>query len=184
MTGGALFYYSLGMTAFGLRSVLTRAFYSLQDTRTPMKNATFAVIVNIVLNISLSQRMGIAGLALATSISDIISALLMLTTLKKRIGPFGLKNITITFVKTAGVSILMGLIAYNSFVFLRPVVGQNLAVVVAIAIGVLTYGMLVLLIGIPEVDRTVKTIKQRIKKRFRCKVVFIQDNCPGFAQGV
>jgi putative peptidoglycan lipid II flippase len=69
MTSSALFYYSIGMTAFGLKNVLTRGFYSLQDTRTPMINASIAVITNIVLNIILSRFLGIGGLALATSIS-------------------------------------------------------------------------------------------------------------------
>ena len=92
MTASSLFYYSLGMVAFGLRDVLTRAFYALQDTRTPMINATIAVVINIVLNIVMSRFLGIGGLALATSISGIISALLMFVTLRKKIGPFGLKK--------------------------------------------------------------------------------------------
>ena len=72
MTGGALFYYSIGMIAFGLRYILSRAFYALQDTKTPMINATIAVIINRVLNFILSKCLGIGGLALATSIAAIV----------------------------------------------------------------------------------------------------------------
>ena len=90
MTANALFYYSTGMIAFGLRDILSRAFYALQDTKTPMINATIAVVLNIILNLILSRYMGIGGLALATSISGIVSAFLMFATLRKKIGGFGL----------------------------------------------------------------------------------------------
>lgn len=35
----SLFYYSLGMLGFGLQDIFSRAFYAMQDTTTPMKNA-------------------------------------------------------------------------------------------------------------------------------------------------
>ncbi len=166
MTASSLFYYSLGMVAFGLRDVLTRAFYALKDTRTPMINATIAVVINIVLNIVMSRFLGIGGLALATSISGIISALLMFVTLRKKIGPFGLKEVTTSFVKIASASILMGIVAYISFRFFRLFVSQNMALLAAIAVGTLIYGTLILFMKIPEVDRTVESVKRRIRKRF------------------
>ena len=43
MTANALFYYSIGMIAFGLRNMLSNTFYALQDTKTPMINAPIAV---------------------------------------------------------------------------------------------------------------------------------------------
>jgi len=49
-----------------------RGFYSSQDTKTPMINATISVTMNIVLNVILSKFMCIGGLALATSISAYI----------------------------------------------------------------------------------------------------------------
>lgn len=169
MTGSALFYYSLGMIAFGLRDVLTRAFYALQDTRTPMINASIAVITNIVLNIVLARFLGIGGLALATSISGIISALLIFITLRKKIGPFGLKEITKSFAKIASASIVMGLIAYGGFMFLRQFVSQNMALLAAIAVGALTYGILILFMKIPEVDRTVESVKRRMRNSLGSK---------------
>jgi putative peptidoglycan lipid II flippase len=162
MTAEALLFYSLGMTAFGLRNVLTRAFYSLQDTRTPMINATIAVITNIVLNILLSRFLGIGGLALATSISGIISASLMFITLRKKIGPFGLKEIAMSFLKIASASLLMGIIAYNCFDLLRSFTSQNVALMVSIVLGVLAYGVLIYFMRIPEVDRTVASLKRKI----------------------
>lgn len=73
MTYYALFFYSVGMIGFGLSEVLSKAFYSMQDTKTPMINATIGVSLNIVLNIILSKYLGIGGLALATSTAAIFT---------------------------------------------------------------------------------------------------------------
>jgi len=62
MTSVSLFYYSIGMLAFGIRDVLSRVFYSVKDTKTPTINAGIGMALNIVLNIILSRYMGIGGL--------------------------------------------------------------------------------------------------------------------------
>ena len=53
MTSIALIFYSIGMIGFGLRDILGKVFYSLQDTKTPMINGAIAMGLNIILNISL-----------------------------------------------------------------------------------------------------------------------------------
>ncbi len=162
MTGNALFYYSIGMVAVGLRDILSRAFYALQDTKTPMINATIAVVINIILNIILSRYLGIGGLALATSISAIVSTLLMFITLRRKIGAFGLKELITSFVKINIASVLMGLVAYASFRFLGRLVSQNLALILAIGVGALVYAIFIYFLKIPEVDRTLDTVKKMI----------------------
>src|SRR5699024_1129875 len=51
MTAVALIFYSIGMIGYGLRDILGKVFYSLQDTRTPMINGVIAMGLNIILNI-------------------------------------------------------------------------------------------------------------------------------------
>jgi putative peptidoglycan lipid II flippase len=163
MTSNALFYYSIGMIAFGLRDILSRAFYALQDTKTPMINATIAVVLNIILNVILSRYMGIGGLALATSISAVVSTLLMFITLRKKIGGFGLKEISTSFVKISIASILMGVIALWSFSLLGQTLRENLALVLAIGVGALAYAVLIYFLKVPEVERTLEVVKNRLK---------------------
>lgn len=45
MSSSALFFYSIGMLGMGLREVTARAFYSLQDTKTPTINASIGVVI-------------------------------------------------------------------------------------------------------------------------------------------
>lgn len=164
MTSGALFFYSLGMIGFGLREVLSRAFYSLQDTKTPAINAAIAVVLNIILNIILSTFMGIGGLALATSISAIFGTVLLFVSLRKKIGAFGMKNLFISFMKIMGSSLVMGLIAKLSFNNMIDVVGQNLSLGISIGIGAVVYGIMIYIMKVEEVDVLVEMLKMKLRK--------------------
>jgi len=82
--------YSLGLLAYILIKVLAAAFYSRQDTRTPVKVGVIAMVSNVVLNIAFVVPMvtlGIpgphAGLALATSLSAFLNAGLLFRGLRR-----------------------------------------------------------------------------------------------------
>ena len=169
MTGNALFYYSIGMIAFGLRDVLSRAFYALQDSKTPVINATIGVVLNIVLNIILSQYLGIGGLALATSISAIVAVVLLFISLRRKIGGLGLSQLSKSIIKIGLASVIMGVIARGGFNYLKQSLGQNLALIIAIGIGVVVYGILVYLMRIPEVDQTIAAVKRRLRVRYEAR---------------
>ncbi|HBG01454.1 MAG TPA: murein biosynthesis integral membrane protein MurJ, partial [Firmicutes bacterium] len=132
MTANSLFYYSIGMIAFGLRAILTRAFYALQDTKTPMINASIAVVLNIALNLILSRYLGLGGLALASSIAATVSVFLLFGALRRKIGSFGLQEIGRSLAKICLVAVLMGFVALWSSNFLRHVFSQNAALLMAI----------------------------------------------------
>lgn len=164
MTSVALLFYSLGMIGFGFRQVLSRAFYSMQDTKTPAINAAIAVALNIVLNIVLSRYMGIGGLALATSISTIFCAALLFISLRKRVGAFGLKTIVISFIKITGASLVMGLIAKLAFEILMRGLSQNLSLIISIGIGAIVYFIMIISMKIEEVDVLIGAFKRRFKR--------------------
>ncbi|MCK4257768.1 MAG: murein biosynthesis integral membrane protein MurJ [Halanaerobiales bacterium] len=164
MTSYALFFYAIGMVGFGLREVLSRAFYSLQDTKTPMINAAIAMVMNIVLNIILSKFLGIGGLALATSISAIFCSLLLFISLRAKIGSFGLKNIIISFIKILCASLVMGIISKITYNTLLNNISANSALIVAIGIGVLIYFIIIYFMKIEDVETIVNTLKRKFKK--------------------
>lgn len=164
MTSSALLFYSIGMIGFGLREVLSRAFYSLQDTKTPMINASIGVGLNIILNFILSQYLGIGGLALATSISAIITTILLFISLRKKIGPFGIKQIGISFIKIIFASLLMGTLAKLSFNYLDSHLSQNISLLLAISIGAVSYFGIIYFMKIKDVDIIVGAIKNKFRK--------------------
>ena len=85
-TAQALVFFSIGLGGHIVVHVLTRAFYAMQDTRTPVLWAIVAVAINIPLMILLAGPMGVAGLALALSISATLEVLGLVWALRQRIG--------------------------------------------------------------------------------------------------
>lgn len=165
MTSQALFFYAIGMVGFGLRDIISRAFYSLRDTKTPMINASIAVVLNIVLNFILSKYLGIGGLALATSISGLFCTALLLISLRKKIGPLGLKSASISFIKILFASLIMGVIAKMSYDALLKYINENLSLIIAIGIAGIVYFVLIYFMKIEEVDTIIRAIKNKIKRK-------------------
>ena len=100
LTSYALFFYLMSLIALAIRDLLSRAFYAIGNTLSPTVNSMIGLSLNIVLNILLSRYMGVGGLALATSISLFVSCILMIYALRKKIGSFGMKQISISFLMT------------------------------------------------------------------------------------
>lgn len=169
MTSQALIFYSVGLVAMALNLLLTRVYYSLQDTKTPMINGAISVAFNIVLNIILVKYMAHAGLALATSITTTIATFLLLYGLKKKIGSLGTKAYINTFLKTGLASGVMGVVAYLIYHGLYGVLGVSklynlISLLVAVGIGVVVYVVLCYVFKVDEVRDVIHKIKVRLIK--------------------
>jgi len=164
MTADALFYYAIGMTAFGLREVLARVFYSLQDSKTPMTNAVIAVIINIVLIFFLSRYLGVGGLALSTSISAIVCTILLFISLRKKIGPLGIRNLIRSTAKTVIAAVIMATLAKISYGVLQGILTANLALIVSITMGMVVYLAMICVLKIDDAETLVKGIKMKLEK--------------------
>ncbi len=164
MTSIALLFYSLGLVGFGIREVLNKAFYSLQDTRTPMINAMLSMLLNIVLNIILSRYLGVGGLALATSISGIVCTILLFISLRKKIGFFKVKIMMISFLKVLINSIIMGIMVKFSYMLLSDTLHLSVSLLISIIIGIAVYSLLIYFIKIKEVDEFILELKRKRKR--------------------
>ena len=169
MTSQALIFYSVGLIAAALNIFITRVYYSIQDTKTPVVYGIVAVALNIILNIILVRYMQHSGLALATSISTTVSAILLIYSLKKKIGSLGTKDYITTFIKSGAASIIMGIcvyIIYNQMYKLLGISGMNnlISFSVAVGIGILIYVVASYMFGIESVKNVLDTIKAKIKK--------------------
>lgn len=159
MTSGALFFFSIGMLGFGLRSLLVRAFYSLQDTKTPVINGIALTIINISLSFLLSRYMGNKGIALATSISALLSSAVLFYKLRFKIGPLNGKEILKVVLKVCTASIFMAagvmllyyyiLMPYNSL----PMAGC-ISLFLSIMFGGLIYLFVLMIMDIKKISPT------------------------------
>lgn len=74
LTAGAFFYYAIGLTFIAVNALLVKAYYAMEDMKTPVICGVFGAAVNIVLNLILVGSMAHKGLALATSVAAIVNA--------------------------------------------------------------------------------------------------------------
>lgn len=85
-TAYALQFFAVGLIAHSVLEIITRAFYSLHDTRTPVVLAVASVILNIVLSLLLIGGLQHGGIALANSIATIVEAGILWWVLKAKYG--------------------------------------------------------------------------------------------------
>lgn len=107
-----LFYFALGLIPYSIDMLLTKTFYSMQDTRTPMIINCFVVAINIAANLLLFQLMGVEGLALGFAIAFLFSMLIDGTVLRIRLGRLGGRRVLSTAVKTLVAAAAMALVIY------------------------------------------------------------------------
>ena len=86
LTGSAFLMYLPGLLGYAVKDVFSRFFFSMQDTRTPMWVGVGALLFNLALNFALVGRLGIAGLALASTVTLLVSAVVLVGILRHKIG--------------------------------------------------------------------------------------------------
>lgn len=170
MVAWALLWYSAGLLGHCLVEVLSRAFYALHDTRTPVIIGIGAMSLNIALSFLLAAWfrglgwMPHGGLALANSAATGLESLLLLWLLAKRLkGLEGQDILRGTNSALVG-SALMGaaLLAWNS---LLPQLNNLLFLLGGMGIGVLVYAFALVLMKVPELASVLGALRQRLNAR-------------------
>ncbi len=107
-TSQALLFYALGLFAYASVRVIAPVFYSLNDTKTPVKVSILAVAVNIGLNLALMRPLGFRGLALATSLAAVVNMITLLVLLRRRVGPIDIRELGKSFLRILTAAVIMG----------------------------------------------------------------------------
>ena len=100
VTSQALLYYSLGLYFYTAIYLMTRAFYSVKNSKYPVKFSIISIVINIVLNFLLIKSMAYRGLELSTSIASGVNFFLLLIVFRRKYINFSLKKSYIFFIKT------------------------------------------------------------------------------------
>jgi putative peptidoglycan lipid II flippase len=171
MTSSAMIFYSLGLTGTALRTLMNRAYYSLQDTKTPMYNGFIAVGVNIALNLILIQVLDFRGLALATSISATLTTLLLINGLRKKIGSLGLNKSMKCIIITFFSSLVMAIISRISYSAILGVtsnfrLSNIFSLLVAIFVGFIIYCGSLYIFKLEEIKWFISLMKKKRKGSF------------------
>ena len=142
LTAGVLLFYSLGLCGFFMQQVVTRAFYSMQDSRMPARSALIAVCANVVLNLTLIWFMSTGGLAISTALCSYLQVVILVIALCRRFGPSILDGALTTLGKASVATTLMYVVGRCLLRLCRELPQSTgfdvirLAVVVPVAAGV------------------------------------------------
>jgi len=169
LTADALFYFSFGMLFFGFRDVLNRTFYSLGDTKSPMKNAIVTVITNIILSLILMQWMGYKGLALSYSLAGIVTCLMLFTALNKKVKSFNYLQFGVDQLKILIACTIMIVMSWITFHFiLKSNQDNNLILMInlgsSIILGFIIYIFMLKVLKLKEINEIFYIIKKRIQR--------------------
>jgi putative peptidoglycan lipid II flippase len=137
-TSYALLWYTAGLWAFSGLKVVTQAFFSLKDTRTPLWVSLFAVVVNLGAGILLMNPMKHGGLALATTIAATFNFLILFLILIRRIKWFEISAFLASIARISAASFIMGvfLVLMREFgLWSQGINWENLAVLLACVMG-------------------------------------------------
>lgn len=116
VAAGAFSVYGLGIFAWSAQSILSRSFYALQDTVTPVVIGTLVTFIFIPLNVLFMNglHMGIQGLALATTIAAILHMAAMMWVLRNRLRGFEMGPLLLSVGKTTLASAIAGVVCWLS----------------------------------------------------------------------
>lgn len=169
ITSQALVWVSLGMVGYGLQNILSRAYFAQQNGRTPLIAGGISILANIVGCMLLTEPLGVAGLAISSTISSTLYALLLLIPLQKQGGGvlnagFG-KDAMKMLLSTVGMAAVVLVVRYGLENLLpQGKLGELVLLGICALIGVAVYFLLATLTGLDEA-KMVRDMAKRVWKR-------------------
>jgi putative peptidoglycan lipid II flippase len=169
---GTLQGFAVGLVFFSAFQLLTRSFYSMQDTRTPALVNVAAAVVNIgaALLYTGVLELGLRGMALAHATSYVVAAAVLFLLLRRRLGPLGARPIGVTAAKATVASMAAAAVAYAVAAVWRIPEGiaasvplQAARVGAAILAGMLVFFVAALILRVTEVDDLRKMLLRRVR---------------------
>ena len=143
----ALKYYAVSIVFFGYREIYNKAYYSLGNSKFPLYFSIVGIVSNIILSLILVEYFGVNGLALAVSISTLLTAILLIIKFN-----YSEKNIIafsdiFYFIKVLMNSIVMGFSVSFTYqkaalIFNPNKIGTLMAILVSSFIGMCVYFLL------------------------------------------
>ena len=115
--------YVLGMWSYCSYQILTRAFYSLRDTMTPLKISCVLAVVNLLMLVTMIwiPSLGAGAFGLSTTITFALNACVLVYLLHKRLGLMGGRKLLVSVIRSAIASAVMAGVIYLILFIMKDV---------------------------------------------------------------
>lgn len=172
ITAFALAFYSIGIIGHSIVPIIIRGFYSIQDTKTPVKVGILILIANVTLNLIFVRfaKLAIGGIAFSTSITAILEMILLYKSLGKKIKKLRTRELMVSSVKSLIASFVMGGAAFianrmiESSIGIESKLAQLIGVGVPILIGIVIYIGAAYVLKMDELYYVYNILKRKVKR--------------------
>jgi putative peptidoglycan lipid II flippase len=170
LVAGVLRFFVLGLFSFSAFMLFLRAFYAMEDTRTPAVINLFAVGVNVAANLALFPAMGVEGLALGHAIAYTFAAVTAGLLLRRRLGGLEGRAMAAGLAKIVAAAAATGLAAWGAAQLMAGLVATDTLAghVAQVGTGVLA-GLIIflgaaLLLRVEEFELVKRTLLARLRR--------------------
>lgn len=170
----ALVWFAIGLVGYGLTEIVTRVFYAMRDTRTPVITGILTIILNIILCGLLIDSLGIEGLAISLSATTAAEAVIMLFFLRYRSGQVFSPGFFGWLVRVVLATAVMVLVILVTRPWLADVLDTEVSILIhatyfglSMAVYVATFVIAAWLLQIPELHGSMAKVSNRIPASIR-----------------
>ncbi len=162
--------FCISLFAQSLIPLLTRAFYAMHNTVTPVVIGLVTIASNILVTYYFTHRLGIAGMALAYSITNVFNLVLLIAELHRKLGPIHDEYLIINILKIVISALIGGAGAFVTLYIVAPWVNMHTyggvliqaASATVVAIGI--YLILGWALGLSETQHLVRLLRTTASK--------------------
>ena len=169
-TARALLFLGLGIGIFTMRDLVSRAFFTMQDTTTPALVGFMTVGINVVLNLLLVGPLEQGGLALATTVASLVGLVTSLLVLNRRSpAPLPLRRLASSVVRTGFAALVMGFVVwavqgYISTLYVHGTAMELVFLILVVGIGAGVYSGLAWFLRVPCLKMVVEAALQMSRR--------------------
>ena len=168
LVADVLRFFVLGLVPFSLFQLFLRAFYALQDTKTPFLINCGCVALNTAVNVPMFEWLGVKGLAAGHALAYLFGVNLQGRVLAKRIGGLDGKRITSSTLRIGASAAVMGIVVWGALEGIQAVidedafVGQAISVMVPVVAGAIVYLGAAHVLKVPELGYVRSVVGRRL----------------------
>jgi putative peptidoglycan lipid II flippase len=160
-----------GLVMFSMNNILARAYYALEDIKTPMKISLLCLMLNLLFSVWLVQRYKEAGLAVANTLTAGLNLGLLTYGLRRKLGKLEMAGLIRSLLVLIPAAALAGFVAWLAYGWWDARFGHAslwprlVAVCVPGGLAGVIYVGLALLGGVPSVREMVSLVGAKLLRR-------------------
>jgi putative peptidoglycan lipid II flippase len=171
LTSDTLAFFLLGTAAHSMNVILARAFYSGQDTRTPVTVAIASVVANVAISVATVGFLGLSGLALGIAVGGWLEAIVLALLLWRRSASIDMGSLVTALGIFSVGALLAGAVAFGTVRLTELGLGTDpgkAGLVLQVGLATLAAAAVYLLysrvVRVPELPRTLGLIRSAFRR--------------------